>query len=211
MAPHGFMSRLSQVAADAGALVIADEVLTGMGRCGSLLASDRVGLKPDLICLGKALGGGLPLSACVGRRAVMDAWPASTGEAVHTSTFLGHPLACATSLAVLEVLEAEGAVERARVLGGELMVALRDRLSGVGGVVDVRGLGLLLGIELDTGGGGAAPAARVAEAALTRGLLVLPAGDQGEVLELMPTVDLTRGQIAYALDALHDVITEVVA
>jgi 4-aminobutyrate aminotransferase/(S)-3-amino-2-methylpropionate transaminase len=98
------MASLSQIAAESGALVIADEVLTGLGRCGALLASNRVGLEPDIVCVGKALGGGMPISACLARREVMDAWPESRGEAIHTSTFMGHPIACAAALAVLETI-----------------------------------------------------------------------------------------------------------
>ncbi len=205
VAPDGFMARLSTLARRAGALVIADEVFTGMGRCGEILASSRVGLDPDLICLGKALGGGMQLSACAGASPIMDAWPESSGEAVHTSTFLGHPVSCAAGLAVLDALELEGTAARARMLGSRLAGELRARLEGVPGVADVRGLGLLLGVEL-TVGDDLAPAsgmgAQVAEAALALGLLVLPAGAEGHVVELAPSVDLTEEQVECALDLL---------
>lgn len=205
VAPDGFMARLSDLATGAGALVIADEVMTGMGRCGVLLASTRVGLRPDLVCLGKALGGGLPLSACLGRAAVMDAWPESDGEALHTSTFLGHPLACAAGSAVLDAVAAEGVAERARRLGGRLVAELRQALAGVEGVADVRGLGLLMGIELarkpklEPSRGAAG---RAALAALAEGVLVLPSGDAGHVLELTPPVDLTDAQAARAVEVV---------
>lgn len=209
VAPDGFMARLSSMAKEAGALVIADEVFTGMGRCGEVLASTRVGLEPDLVCLGKALGGGMPLSACVGASPIMDAWPASGGEAVHTSTFLGHPVACAAGLAVMEALEMEGTTARARILGGRLATELRRRLQDSPGVADVRGLGLLLGIELATGEE-RTPAtgmgAQVAEAALSLGVLVLPAGAQGHVVELAPPVDLTDEQVECAVDVLAQAI-----
>lgn len=211
VAPDGFMARLSRLAREAGALVVADEVFTGMGRCGAMLASERVGLNPDLVCLGKALGGGLPISACLGRPEVMDAWPPSRGEAIHTSTFLGHPLACAAALAVLDTIEAEGVAERARVLGGRMVVELRRALSGLDGVVEVRGLGLLVGIELGSGeddvplaGAGAA----VARAALADGVLVLPAGAQGHVVELTPPVELTDEQVACAVRTVARAIRE---
>ena len=80
-----------RIVAESGALLIADEIFTGMGRTGTSLACDQEGVTPDLVCLGKALGGGMPLSACCGPAHVMDAWPSSTGEAIHTSTFLGKP------------------------------------------------------------------------------------------------------------------------
>jgi 4-aminobutyrate aminotransferase/(S)-3-amino-2-methylpropionate transaminase len=204
--PDGFMAALSEMAHHAGALVVADEIMTGMGRCGGLLASQRVGLRPDLICLGKALGGGLPLSACVGPAAVMDAWPESDGEAVHTSTFLGHPLACAAALAVLRTIEKEHVFEHAERLGHVLLEGLRSRLHGVPGVAEVRGLGLLLGVEFAEGPEHApspGSAARVAETALRDGVLVLPSGEVSHVLELTPPVCLTEEQAEAALDVLE--------
>lgn len=205
VAPDGFMAKLSTLAAEAGALVIADEIFSGMGRCGVLFASQRVGLRPDLVCLGKALGGGMPLSACLAPAAVMDAWPESSGEAIHTSTFLGHPLSCAAAGAVLDAVEAEGVVDRARVLGGHLVTELRRALAGVTGVADVRGLGLLLGIELadpETLAPLAGAGARAALAALGEGVLLLPAGEVGHVVELTPSVDLTDEQVAFTVDTV---------
>lgn len=209
LAPDGFMAELSRLAHDAGALVIADELMTGAGRSGAWLASGLVGLEPDLVCLGKALGAGLPLSACLGGRPVMDAWPASTGEAVHTSTFLGHPLACAAALAALDAYEGEAVAARAEALGVRLQKALSGRLSGLPGVAQIRGLGLLLGIEVrgrETALEGAG--ARVAGAALRRGVLVLPAGDAGEVVELTPPVVLTDEQTDHAVEVLVSAIEE---
>jgi 4-aminobutyrate aminotransferase/(S)-3-amino-2-methylpropionate transaminase len=205
--PDGFMAALSDAASGAGALVIADELMTGMGRSGAMLASSRLGLRPDLVCLGKALGAGLPLSACLGARAVMDAWPASAGEAVHTSTFLGHPLASAAALAALESYGPAAVLTRAEELGTRLRERLAGRLSRVAGVVEVRGLGLFVGIEL---GDGSAPgaAARVAVAALERGVLVLPAGESSEVLELTPAVTLTDAQADHAVEVLVSAIRE---
>jgi 4-aminobutyrate aminotransferase-like enzyme len=208
LAPPGFMASLSRIAREAGALVVADEILTGIGRCGTMLASERVGLEPDLLCVGKALGGGLPLSACVGPAGVMDAWPASDGEALHTSTFLGHPLACAAALAALARYAPERVLERASSLGERLLTRLGERLSHLRGVAEVRGLGLLLGIEF---GGRAAEGmgSRVASAALRRGVIVLPAGDVGQVLELTPAVTLSDEQAEHAVDALASAIEEV--
>lgn len=209
--PQGFMRRLSELAKEGDVLVVADEIMTGLGRCGSLFASTRVGLSPDLVCVGKALGGGLPISACLAPREIMNAWPTSGGEAVHTSTFLGHPLACATACAVLDAMKRESVPEEAERRGAELLEALRGRLGGLTPIGEVRGLGLLLGIEL--AGADLSPAAgsgvRVAEAALQRGVLVLAAGDHGSVVELTPSVSLTTEQAKHAIDVLRDVIEEV--
>lgn len=214
VAPDGFMARLSRMAHDAGALVVADEIFTGMGRCGAVVASERVGLEADLLCLGKALGGGLPLSACLGRREVMDAWPESAGEAKHTSTFLGHPLACAAGLAVLDAMEAEGVVGRVRRLGGELVAALRGALKDVDGVEEVRGLGLMIGIEMAHGPDAeplAGAGVRAAEAALREGVLLLPAGAHGHVLELTPPVELSEEQLRFAVGVVARAVRSAVS
>ena len=203
--PPGFMEELSRLARAAGAVIIADEVFTGSGRCGAMFASPMVGLEPDLVCLGKALGGGVPLSACLGRAQVMDCWPESTGEAIHTSTFLGHPLACAAALAVLDHYEADGVHARVRAAGQEWTYRLRERLASNRRVREIRGLGLLLGIELGEGDGrpgGVGTGGRVAEALLQVGVLVLPAGAGGNVVEVTPSVYLTEAQLSHAIEAL---------
>jgi len=109
--PPRFLAGVAERARQAGALVIFDEIFTGLGRTGSLFAFESENITPDVLCLGKALGGGLPLSCCIASAGVMDAWPPSPGEALHTSTFLGHPLSYAPSLALLGVLKEEALVE----------------------------------------------------------------------------------------------------
>ena len=199
--PPGFLADLATRTRAAGALLIADEVFTGMGRTGDLLACDHEGVRPDLICLGKALGGGMPLSACCGPHEVMDAWPPSSGEAIHTSTFLGHPLSCAGGLAFLELLRSEDLPGRAKRLGNLALDQLAARLGAGDGVVDVRGRGLMLGVELERGRV-ASPAAAVAERARRRGLIVLPAGEWGEVVELTPSATLTEAELENGLGIL---------
>lgn len=205
--PAGFLPGVAERARDAGALFVLDEVFTGLGRCGSVFGFEADGAVPDLLCLGKAFGGGLPLSACVGPAAVMDAWPESTGEALHTSTFLGHPLACASALAFLELLEHEDLPSRARALGTRLRKGLEDELGDVAGVEAIRGRGLMLGVALRGMGTGA----RVAVAALRRGLLVLPAGDRGEVVEVTPSAFLDEEQADWAVAALARSVREALS
>lgn len=204
IAPPGFLAALARLARAAGAVVIADEIFTGMGRTGHLWACGGEGVEPDILCAGKALGGGLPVSACLARPEIMDAWPASGGEAIHTSTFLGHPLSCASALGFLDVLEGEALVERAASAGAALLKALRERVGGLEGVLDVRGRGLLLGIEVALGA-----AAPVTVAALRRGILTLPAGERGEVVELAPPAVLTDAQLESAITLLAEAIAEV--
>src|SRR5690606_6705347 len=136
--------------------------------------------------------------ACLAPARVMDAWPESEGEAVHTSTFLGHPVACAAALAFLDVLAEENLVERSRALGELLRAGLAAGLEGVDEVVEVRGRGLMIGVELAAAGSAASLAGR----ALRAGLIVLPAAERAEVLELTPPAVLTEAQADHAVDAL---------
>jgi len=205
--PPGFLAALARAARHQDMVIVADEVFTGMGRCGDVLASHAMGLDPDIVCLGKALGGGLPVSACVARADVMDAWPESTGEAIHTSTFLGHPLSAAAALAVLDVLREEDVPARAAELGSVILADLRETLSDSG--VRIRGRGLMIGIDFT-------PAveeerlpgigSRLARAALAEGILVLPAGERGEVVELTPPVCLTLDQERYAVERMDALV-----
>ena len=199
--PPGFLAELAARTRSRGALLIADEIFTGMGRTGALLASDHDRVVPDLVCLGKALGGGMPLSACVGPARVMDAWPPSSGEAIHTSTFLGHPVCCAAGLGFLEAMQSEDLVARAARLGALALDHLTAALGGSEEVVEIRGRGLMLGVELHGRG-----AARAVRHALGRGLLLLPAGEHGEVVELTPPATLTRDELAEGLAILVEAI-----
>lgn len=119
--PAGFLTELAALARSHGALVVADEIWTGLGRSGAMLASTRDGVVPDLICLGKGLGGGLPISACVGPSRIMDAWKRTIGV-VHTSTFQGNALACATAIACLDAIHSGGLVDRAARVGERLII-----------------------------------------------------------------------------------------
>ncbi len=211
--PPGFLHDLAQMTREAGALLIFDEIFTGLGRTGCLFACQEEKVVPDLLCLGKGLGGGLPLSACMGSPTVMNGWPPSRGEAIHTSTFLGNPLACASGLAFLEELEDRGLVERSATLGAKLLEDLRAALDGVPEVTDVRGRGLFVGIEMRrpsvdrpmTGG-----AVRASEAALRRGILVLPAGERGHVLELSPPLVISEEQLEWVVPRIEASIREAI-
>ncbi len=210
--PLGFLSELARVTREAGALLIFDEIFTGLGRTGHLLACQHEGVLPDLLCLGKGLGGGLPLSACLGPPEIMNAWPLSQGEAIHTSTFLGNPMACAAGLAFLEELEVQSLVERSRVMGERLKGMLISGLEGVAGVGEIRGRGLFLGIELVAPGTRSpwkGAGVRVAEEALGEGILVLPAGEVGHVLEVSPPLIITRDQLEWAVGRLVKIISEL--
>jgi 4-aminobutyrate aminotransferase-like enzyme len=203
--PDGFLAALRALCDREGWLLIADEVYTGLGRTGRTWAVDHEGVVPDLLCVGKALAGGMPISACLGRAAVMDAWPASTGESLHTQTFLGHPPGCAAALAALAALADEKLAERSAALGARALAHLRGRLAGAlaaGAVRDVRGRGLLIGVECD----GGERALRACGEALRRGVIVVPSGDAGEVLSVTPPLTIEEDALLAALDVLAGVV-----
>jgi len=207
--PPGFLQEVVRLARRAGSVTVMDEIFTGLGRTGHVLASVAAGALPDIVCIGKALGGGLPISACIGRRDVMDAWPASAGEALHTSTFLGHPLGAAAALGFLDVLDQEDLCGRAAEVGATLLDGLAGHLSGVECVAAVRGAGLLLAVEpAIPGGPHRGFGARVATRALGKGLLVLPAGAEGHVVELAPPACLTDEQVKWGVGELASCIRE---
>jgi 4-aminobutyrate aminotransferase-like enzyme len=185
VAAPGFLAALSQLCRRHGLLLIVDEIYTGLGRSGALFAHQAEDCAADLICLGKGLGGGIPISACLGREEVMAAWGDPAGEAIHTSTFLGNPPACAAALATLDELERRAAPAEFRARGAQLALAL-ERVG-----VAVQGRGLLLGARVG-------PPARVlalCRALLERGYLVLPAGAPPSVLCLTPPLCLNDDQI----------------
>src|SRR5208282_3477771 len=150
----GFLPMLRRLCDESGALLILDEIYTGFGRTGKWFACEHTRTVPDLICLGKALTGGFPLSACIGRADLMDAaWPISGGEAIHTSTFLGHPVGCAMALAQIAEIRAHDLVHRSAILGKYLLRALQTSIMPSELQVSVRGLGLMAGVEICLPGG----------------------------------------------------------
>ena len=188
--PPGWLASLHEAARAAGALVIHDEVYSGGGRTGRFLASE---LQPDLLCLGKAMGGGFPVSACLGTAAAMDAWGASTGAAVHTQTFLGHPVGCAAALAAL------GEIDRLLPGVAENGASFAAALRAVPGVTAVTGAGMMLGVHVRN-------SLQVTHDLLDRGYLVLPAGERAECLGLTPPYVLTADQAGGFVAALTEVL-----
>ncbi len=196
--PKGFLAGLRRLCDDRGWLLIADEVYTGFGRTGRWFACEHEEVVPDLLCVAKGLASGMPLSACVGRRALMDAWPASGGEALRTQTFLGHPPGCAAALASMRVLEEEKLVDRAAELGRSALTWLREATEGHPAVRECRGLGLMLGVECHE----PTVAHRTCAEALRRGFILLPSGHRGEVISLTPPLVIGREALEAGLRCL---------
>jgi 4-aminobutyrate aminotransferase/(S)-3-amino-2-methylpropionate transaminase len=205
--PVGFLAGLRELCDHEGWLLIADEIYTGLGRTGRTWACDHEGVVPDLLCVGKGLASGMPISACVGRAAVMDAWPESTGEALHTQTFLGHPLGCAAALASIAVLEDEDLAARAARVGERVLNRLTTKLSGSSAVAEVRGLGLMLGVELTD----PQHAARATLACLAHGVILLPSGEAGRVLSITPPLTTSESVLLEAVDIVIDSVERTVA
>lgn len=208
--PLEFLPWLGRWCAEHGALLILDEIYTGFGRTGKWFAAEHSGVTPDLICLGKALTGGFPLSVCVGRAGLMDAaWPASQGEAIHTSTFLGHPVGCAMALAQLGEIRRLKLPERSAALGEYLLPLLRTELVNLKPKLnlEIRGLGLMAGVELRRPDGrpATAEALHAVKAMLQRGYILLPEGADGNVLGLTPPLTITRAQLKSTVRALAEV------
>ena len=186
--PPGFLGELRRLTSEHGALLIADEVWTGLGRAGSWLSTSEQGVVPDLLCLGKGLGGGLPLSAVLGSAQVMQSWRREP-EVVHTATFAGAPLAASAAIATLEVLGKEALPDRAKTLGARYLAELRAALAGSPQVREVRGRGFMLGIDLGERPGAASQLMR---RLLQAGYVTSTGGGQREVLVLTPALNIEQ-------------------
>jgi 4-aminobutyrate aminotransferase-like enzyme len=208
--PPGFLAGVRDLCRERGLVLVADEIYTGFGRTGSWFAAGAEGVVPDLLCVGKALSSGMPISACAGPAGLMDAWPASGGEAIHTSTYLGHPLACAAAIASLDVLEEEKLARRARDVGTRWLAALGGLAEAHACVGDVRGRGLAIGIDLVRDRRTREPdpglARRVVTGALGEGWLVLAGGPDGNVLSLTPPLVIEEDLLAGASAMLDRVL-----
>jgi 4-aminobutyrate aminotransferase-like enzyme len=207
--PPGLLPLLRQICDEHRALLIFDEIYTGLGRTGKWFACEHFGTVPDIICIGKALTGGFPLSACVGEAELMDtAWPVSTGEAIHTSTFLGHPVGCAMALAQIEEIKKRKLVERSAKQGKTLLKLLRKNIATSDLQIEARGLGLLACVELRNIDSG--PATEITLAAiktmLARGLILLPEGEHANVISFTPPLTISERQLAAAVQELARIL-----
>jgi 4-aminobutyrate aminotransferase len=201
--PHaGFLPRLREVTRRHGILLIADEVQCGMGRTGRMFASEHFGLEPDMVTLAKGIASGMPLGALLARDDVMK-WESGG----HGSTFGGNPVSIAAGLATLRLLE-EGLIANAERVGRVLMTALRDRLGGHAVVGDVRGLGLMVGVEIVRDRFRREPAPelreRILEEAFKRGLLLLGCGRS--TIRLAPPLVVDAEDAATAARILEEAV-----
>ncbi|HMD02059.1 MAG TPA: aminotransferase class III-fold pyridoxal phosphate-dependent enzyme, partial [Candidatus Baltobacteraceae bacterium] len=200
---EGFLRGLRALCSERDALLIVDEIYTGFGRTGTFFACDREGVRPDILCVGKALGGGFPISAAIARGEVADSWEPSQGEALHTSTYLGNPMGCAAALANLDEMERLSLAARAKeneAVIGERLHAIERYSSDI---ADIRGRGMLWAIEFKT----PAWANACVISALRSGVILLQSGLRGECVTLAPPLVISPEQLRRALDLLTESLT----
>ena len=194
VADQAFVKSLRDLCRDRDILLILDEVQTGMGRTGTLFAYEHYGIQPDIMTLAKGLGGGLPIGACL----ATDSVAAAFGPGTHASTFGGNPLACSAALAVMRVLLEGRLLTQSRAVGQYMAKSLLELKERLPNVKDVRGLGLLQGVELTIDG------APVVADCLNRGLLINCTMDR--VLRFVPPLIITQREIDRLVDVLADVL-----
>ncbi len=195
-ADPAFVAALSRLCRERGILLLVDEVQTGMGRTGSLFAFEQYGVVPDVVTLAKGLGNGIPVGAMMARRELISVF----GPGSHASTFGGNPLAMAAARSVLEEIRRPELLKNVREQGERLLVSLREGLGNLPWVKGVRGLGLMVGLELTI------DATPVIQRARERGLLVLPAGPR--VVRLLPPLIVTGEMVDRAVSILVDAVSD---
>jgi 4-aminobutyrate aminotransferase/(S)-3-amino-2-methylpropionate transaminase len=211
VAPQEFLAGVRKICDDNGIVLVVDEVQTGFGRTGKFWGIEHYGVEPDLMCVAKSIAAGLPLSGVLGRAEVMDA----PDDSAVGGTYVGNPVAQAAALAVLDVFEEEGLVERAAQIGDtirERMLSWQQRWPAIG---DVRGLGAMLALELVEDPATKAPApalaTKVAEAAAERGLLLLKSGIYSNCIRVLVPLVISDGELDEALGVWEDALDSALA
>jgi 4-aminobutyrate aminotransferase len=204
--PKQFLAALRQLSDRHGILLIADEVQTGFGRTGEWFASQTLGVEPDIVCLAKSIAGGFPLGATGARRDLMSKW----GAASHGTTFGGNPVSCAAACANIAVIREENLMGNANTQGAYLYHALRDLQAESPIIGDVRGVGLMLAVELIKPGTNKEPngaaVTRVLQRALEGGMILYPCGHWSQTIRLIPPLNITRAQVDQGLDIFRQAI-----
>jgi len=198
-----FLKNLAPIVRSAGALLIFDEIYSGFCRTGKWFAFEHYGVTPDLICLGKGMSNGFPISACVSSPKIFGAWGPSRGEARHTSTFLGHPMGCAMTSATIAELKRGRFDQKAAQTGTMLRLELEALVSRRPDVLaGVRGRGLMLGLVLRKPGSGS----RLMKKLLKRGVIALPSGEDSDVLSLSPPLIIGPEEIKLSASRISETL-----
>lgn len=208
--PAEFLHRLRRICDQHGILLIFDEIQTGFGRTGHMFAAQTFEVRPDIMAIAKSIAGGFPLSATVASRELMQQWRPGS----HSTTFGGNAVACAAGLAVLEAIEEEDLLANCRRMGDRLLAGARQLQTKYPLIGDVRGLGLLVGLELVRPGPDKTPngpaAQTLLEECLARGLLLYSAGLHSHVIRIFPPLIVTQEQVDEALQILDEALAATV-
>ena len=200
--PQRYVDELQALCREHGWLLIADEVQTGMGRTGRLFACEHFGLKPDILCLGKAIGGGFPMSVVASRKEVMEKWPAGA----HGTTFGGHPVAAAAALALLNIVSQPEFLADVEAKGMKFRQGLKELQAKNAGIGDVRGIGLMNAVEFVTSDGAPNPdlVKQVVAKLREKKILVLNCGVYGQAVRFIPPLNIEDGLLMSVVDALAE-------
>ena len=199
--PDGFLRRLRQVADERGILLIIDEVQSGFGRTGKMFALEHEGVVPDIMTMAKGIAAGMPISAFVARKELTSKWLPGR----HGTTYGGNPVACAAALASIEVIEEENLCQRAATVGEHIMQRLRKMCEGRKHVGEIRGRGLMIGIEFvdpQTGKPSKEWAEKVARRCFEKKMLLLTCGQSSQCVRLIPPLNMTDSEVEQVLDIL---------
>ena len=203
--PKAWLQKIREICDRHGILLIFDEVQTGFGRTGNWFASQTFDVKPDIMAVAKGIAAGLPLSATIASKELMDQWPLGS----HGTTFGGNPIACSAALASLGIIQDEGLLENTRLMGEYAVNRLLEMKKEFPIIRDVRGVGLMIGIELcnpETGEPDGNAVMDVLDSCLEGGVLFYLCGNSGEVIRMIPPLTITKEQIDDGLDILETVL-----
>ena len=200
--PEGFVREIRKICDQYGIMLIFDEVQTGMGRTGKLFAYEHFGVKPDILSCAKGIASGFPLSAVIAKKEIMETWNAGA----HGGTFGGNPVSCAAALATLEVLTEDGALDNAAKMGDYFMNRLLDLQEKHREIGDVRGLGLMIAMEIvdENGNPDKERTGQIVAGALQRGLILLTCGTNKNVIRFIAPTTVTEAEIDRALKIVDE-------
>lgn len=208
-APIEFIQALRKITEEQNILLIFDEVQTGIGRTGTMFALEHYDVVPDIIALAKGMGAGMPIGACIASYSLMKKWDRSA----HGGTYPGNPVTCAASLAAIEIIEQENLLENTYQVGQYLKNSLQDIKYKHSFIGDIRGIGLMIGIEIIKPKTDKEPypelVIRIRNLALKKGLIIISCGDKDQVIRLIPPLNITKAQAETGLNILVDVFNEI--
>jgi len=206
IAPQSWLKGLRELCDRHGILMIVDEVQSGFGRTGDWFASQTLGVEPDIVCIAKGIANGFPLGATAARRDLMQKWGATS----HGTTYGGNPISCAAALAVLDVIREENLLENSRSQGTYMMKALRELQSESPIIGDVRGVGMMIGVEFIKPGTDKEPnteaSGRILKRALEAGMILYPCGHWSQTIRLIPPLTINREQVNQGLDIFRKAV-----